>query len=32
LAMGELLLLKPQSVARRRTDLAQPVNRRLPSY
>jgi hypothetical protein len=31
-AMGELLLLKPQSVARRRTDLAQPVNRRLPSY
>jgi hypothetical protein len=32
LAMGELLLLKPQSVARRRTDLAQPVNRSLPSY
>src|SRR6266568_9037729 len=31
-AMRVLLLVKPQSVARRRTDRAQPVNRRLPSY
>jgi hypothetical protein len=32
LAMGDLLLLKPPFVARRRIDPDQPVNRRLPSY
>src|SRR5712692_1825379 len=32
LTMGDLLLCKPQSVARRRIDLDQHVNRRLPNY
>src|SRR6266705_1541493 len=32
LAMGDLLLLKPPCIARRKSDPDQPVNRRLPSY